>query len=224
MLTPFHKPVKAILTGATGMVGEGVLHECMRHPDVEEVLIVGRRASGVSHPKVKELVVPDMHDLSGVQDQLTGYNTCFFCLGTTSLGKNQQEYTTITYTLTLGFADTLSRLNPGMIFCYISGASTNINGRQMWARVKGRTENDLMKLPFERVYTFRPGYMHATPGLKNTLPAYKYVSWMYPILKFFAPNSVSTLAQMGRAMIHSASKGYPLQILERKDINLLADI
>ncbi len=178
--------IRAIITGVTGMVGEGVLHECLQNPDVERVLIINRRPSGFSHPKLTEIVHQDFFNLAPVKDRLTGYNACYFCLGVSSVGMKEDEYRRMTYDLTMHFAQTLAPLNPDMTFCYVSGASTDSTeqGRLMWARVKGKTENDLMKLPFRAAYMFRPGYMHPTPGLKNTNKYYKYITWMYP---FFAP-------------------------------------
>src|SRR5882724_3296500 len=169
-------PIRAILTGATGMVGDGVLHECLQHPDVEAVLLINRRPSGVRHPKVKEIVHEDLSDLSAIADQLTGYNACFFCLGVSSVGLKADEYYRITYTLTMGFAELLSRLSPYIVFSYISGAGTDSSekGRSRWARVKGKTENDLMKLPFREVYAFRPGFIKSTKGLTRINPLYKY--------------------------------------------------
>jgi uncharacterized protein YbjT (DUF2867 family) len=157
-------PLRAIITGATGMVGEGVLHECLQHPAVEAVLVINRKPCGVVHPKLKEIIHPDFFDLSGIQQQLKGYNACFFCLGVSSIGMKEPEYHRLTYTLTLNFAETLSKLNRDTTFCYVSGGGTDSSekGRSMWARVKGKTENDLMKLPFKQVFAFRPGYMHPT--------------------------------------------------------------
>lgn len=214
--------IKAILTGATGMVGEGVLHECLLHDDVEEVLVVGRRSCGASHPKLKELIVPNFFDLSLIQDQLSGYNACFFCLGVSSIGMKEPEYYKLTYELTMNFANALVSRNPGMIFCYISGKSTNENGKMMWARVKGKTESDLMKLNFKRVYNFRPGIMTPTKGLKNTLGFYKYSGWLIPFVKLISPGTVSSLKEVGLAMINAAGKGYEKQILEVKDLVALA--
>src|ERR1700744_2575959 len=216
--------IKAIITGTTGMVGEGVLHECLQHPMVEAVLIVNRKPLGVEHPKLKEIIHKDFFDISSIEDQLKGYNACFFCLGVSSVGMKEPEYYKLTYTLTMGFAETLAKLNPDMTFEYISGASTDSteNGRLMWARVKGKTENDLAKLPFKQEYNFRPGYMHPTPGLKNTNKYYKYITWLYPILRRLTPNSVSKLSELGLAMINAAVYGYDKQILEVKDINQLA--
>ncbi|MBS1502065.1 MAG: epimerase [Bacteroidetes bacterium] len=218
------KKLKVIVTGTTGMVGEGVLHECLQHPMVENILIVNRRPLGLDHPKLKEIIHQDFFDIAAIEDQLKGYNACFFCLGVSSVGMKEPEYYRLTYTLTTGFAQTLARLNPAMIFEYISGASTDSteNGRMMWARVKGKTENDLAKLPFKKEYNFRPGYMHPTPGLKNTNKYYKYITWLYPILRRITPNSVSKLSDLGLAMINAAVYGYDKQILEVKDINYLA--
>ncbi|PQJ09439.1 epimerase [Flavipsychrobacter stenotrophus] len=213
--------IRAIVTGATGMVGEGVLHECLQHTEVESVLIINRRPSGITHPKLKEIIHSNFFDLAPIENELAGYNACYFCLGVSSAGMKEPEYTRMTYDLTLNVAKTLSRLNSGMTFCYVSGSGTDSTekGRSMWARVKGKTENDLMKLPFRQAFMFRPGYMHATPGLKNMLPAYKYVSWLYPLFKVILPNFVSTLAVVGQAMINVTLKGYERNILEVKDIN-----
>ena len=212
--------IKAIITGATGMVGEGVLHECLNSPDVEQVLIINRKPSGINHPKLKEIIHGNFFDFSAIESKLTGYNACYFCLGVSSVGMKEPQYTQMTYELTLKVATTLSRLNSGMTFCYVSGAATDSTeqGKSMWARVKGKTENDLLKLPFKKAYMFRPGYMHPTPGLKNTLKYYKYLSWLYPILKPFMSKYMSTLAELGQAMINVTLKGYDKNILEVVDI------
>lgn len=216
--------LRVILTGATGMVGEGVLHECLQHDDVEEILVIGRRPCGITHPKLREIVYPDLYDLSSIENQLKDYNASFFCLGTTSVGKKETEYTRITYDLAMSFGKTLSRQNPDMIFCYISGAGTDSTekGKIMWARVKGKTENDLTKLPFKKVYNFRPGIIKPTKGLKNTLSFYKYLGWLIPLIRLIAPNTVSTLKELGLAMINAPGKGYEKNILEVKDIKELA--
>ncbi|MDB5087320.1 MAG: dependent epimerase/dehydratase family protein [Mucilaginibacter sp.] len=216
--------IKAIITGATGMVGEGVLHECLQHPQVSEVLIINRKPSGMVHPKLKEIIHTDFFDLSSIQDQLKGYNACYFCLGVSSVGMKEPEYYKMTHTLTMYVAETLSRLNPEMVFCYVSGGSTDSTekGSSMWARVKGKTENDLMKLPFKQVFNFRPGYMHPTKGLKNVLSYYKYITWLYPFFRTVLPNFVSTLAELGLAMINVNRFGYEKQILEVKDIKIAA--
>jgi uncharacterized protein YbjT (DUF2867 family) len=216
--------LKVILTGATGMVGEGVLHECLLHPDVEQILVLTRKPTGLNHPKIKELVHLSFHDLSLIEDQLKNYNACFFCLGVSAVGMSEEEYVSMTYTLTLHVATTLAKLNKDMTFCYISGAGTDSTekGRSMWARVKGKTENALLQLPFKKVYLFRPGYMHPTKGLKNTLKFYKYISWLYPFMRMIFPGFVSTLRELGIAMINCALKGYEKSILEVKDIVKLA--
>lgn len=206
------------------MVGEGVLHECLLHPHVEAVLVINRKPCGVSHPKLTEIIHKDFFDISAIEDQLTGYNACFFCLGVSSIGLKEAEYVRLTHTLTLNMAQTLSKLNPAMTFCYISGSGTDSTeqGRVMWARVKGKTENDLMRLPFKHVYAFRPGYMHPTKGLKNTLSTYKYFTWLYPVGRFFFPNVFLTLAEVGLAMINAVFYGSEKQVLEVKDIAALS--
>jgi len=214
--------IKAIITGASGMVGEGVLYECLRHDDVEEILVVGRRCCGYTHPKLKEIVHGDMYNLSLIEEQLKGYNACFFCLGTSSVGKKEPEFYKITYQLTMQFAATLAKLNPVMTFCYISGRGTNEQGKMIWQRVKGKTESDLLKLPFKQVYNFRPGIIKSTKGLKHTLPLYKWLSWMLPLINTIAPQSVVTLKQIGLAMMNAVTKGYEKKILEVKDIIELA--
>lgn len=212
--------IKAIITGATGMVGEGVLHECLNHPDVEQVLVINRKPCGVTHPKLKEIIHADFFDITPVLSQLSGYNACYFCLGVSSVGLNEAQYHKLTYGLTLHVATHLSKINPDMTFCYVSGAATDSTekGKVMWARVKGKTENDLMKLPFRKVYAFRPGYMQPTPGLKNTLKMYALLSWSYPVLRRLFPAHVSTLKEIGIAMIHCTQKDYKKPILEVKDI------
>ncbi|ABG60568.1 NAD-dependent epimerase/dehydratase family protein [Cytophaga hutchinsonii] len=216
--------IKAIITGATGMVGEGVMHECLLNPDVEEVLIINRKPSGFTHAKLKEIIHTDFFNLAPVEQQLAGYNACYFCLGVSSIGMNEADYTKMTYTLTMHVAETLSRLNKDMTFCYVSGASTDSTekGKSMWARVKGKTENDLTRLPFKDVYNFRPGYMQPTPGLKNTQKYYTYMSWMYPFLKLVFKNYVSTLKDVGLAMIRVTLFGHNKQVLEVPDIKALA--
>lgn len=218
--------IKAIVTGATGMVGEGVLHECLLHPAVESVLVINRKPCGVVHPKLKEIIHLDFYDLSTIEDQLSGYNACYFCLGVSSVGMKEFEYYKLTYVLTMHVGQTLSKLNPDMTFCYVSGGGTDSSekGRSMWARVKGKTENDLMKLPFKQVFAFRPGYMHPTKGLKNVLPYYKYLSWMYPFFRAVFPNFVSTLAELGLAMINITRFGYDKKIVDVKDIVVLSKL
>jgi uncharacterized protein YbjT (DUF2867 family) len=214
--------IKAIVTGTTGMVGEGVLHECLQHPRVEQVLVVGRRSCGVSDPRLKELLVPDFFDLSSIQNQLVGYNACFFCLGVSSIGMKEPQFYKLTHELTMNFATTLVSRNPGMTFCYISGAGTNEKGSMMWARVKGKTENDLTRLGFTHVYNFRPGIIKPTKGLKNTLSFYNYLGWLIHLIKLIVPGHVCSLREIGLAMINAASKGYQKQVLEVNDIVALS--
>ena len=217
------KKLKIIVTGATGMVGEGVLNECLLHDSVEEVLVIARKPLQMKHPKLKELSHTDFFNITTIRQNLNGYNACFFCLGVSSVGMNELDYTKMTHTLTLNFATTLHAVNPDLTFCYISGSATDSSekGRSMWARVKGRTENDLMKL-FKNAYMFRPGYMQPTNGMKNTLSYYKYVKWMYPALRLLFPNFVSTLAELGQAMLKASLIGYDKKVLEVKDIVELA--
>lgn len=216
--------LKVIITGSTGMVGEGVLHECLNHSQVEQVLIINRRPIGVSHPKLKEIIHNDFHDLTPIAPQLKGYNACFFCLGVSSIGMKEEQYRHVTYDLTMHVANVMLRQNPDMVFGYISGAGTDSTekGRSMWARVKGKTENDLMKLPFKKVYAYRPGFMRPTPGLKNALKFYKYIDWMFPLLRSLSPNHVSTLKEIALGMIESAIKLPPKQVLEVRDLVALS--
>lgn len=204
------------------MVGEGVLHECLQHEDISEILVIGRKSCGNQHPKIKEIVIPDLFDLARIEGELKGYDACFFCLGVSSVGMKEPEYTRLTYDLTMNFAQAVARQSPGMVFCYVSGASTDSTekGSSMWARVKGKTENDLLKL-FPKGYMFRPGYMHPTPGLKNVNKFYKYISWMYPFFRYVLGKG-STLAELGEAMIHALQRGYDKKVLEVKDIIQLA--
>lgn len=217
------KEIKVIITGTTGMVGEGVLLESLDSPQVSQVLSVSRRPTGMSHPKLKEYIVKDFLELKEGDTNLSGYDACFFCAGVTSIGKKEPEYTRLTYDTTLHFAKVLAQLNPQMTFIYVSGKGTDSTekGKTMWARVKGKTENDLLKLPFKKVHNFRPGMMKATPGQKRLLKLYRYLKWMYPIVKGLAPNSASTLKQVGHAMIVYASTETRKDIVEVKDINAL---
>jgi uncharacterized protein YbjT (DUF2867 family) len=219
------KEIKVILTGATGMIGDGVLLECLENPNVKEVVAIGRRECGRKDSKLKEIIHPDMYDISPVADKLIGYDACFFCLGASSVGKTEEEYTKITHTLALNFAKVLVSKNPEMTFCFISGAATDSTekGKIMWARVKGKTENDLMKLPFKRVYNFRPGFILASKGQNNVHLAYKFVNWLYPVARSVFPKHVSTMKEVANAMIKSVTQGYEKQILEIEDMKLLAN-
>lgn len=216
--------INAIVTGTTGMVGEGVLHECLAHPNVERILLLSRRPTGVRNPKVQELLHADFLNLTPAEAQLAGYNACLFCLGISSLGVAPPEYERMTYDLTLHVAQTLARLNPDMTFCYVSGAGTDSTeqGRSRWARVKGRTENALLKLPFRHAYMFRPGFLKPTAGLRRTGRLYTYLGWLYPVLQRFFPATASTLQELGQAMINAVLVGYPKPVLEVSDIVALA--
>jgi uncharacterized protein YbjT (DUF2867 family) len=217
------KKLSVILTGATGMVGEGVLHQCLQDADIDRVLVVGRRSCGVNHPKMKEVIHQDLLHPEPIREQVAGYDACFFCLGVSSVGMKEHDYAVVTHDLTLAFAGVLQKANPQMTFCYISGYATDSTekGRSMWARVKGRTENDLLKL-FPNAFMFRPGYMRPIPGMKHTLKYYKYVDWMYPLLRPLFPRFMGTLEELGRAMIAVAKTGYSSHILELKDIRVKA--
>ena len=216
--------IRVIVTGASGMVGEGVLLTCLESPEISEVLVVGRRPCGITHPKLQELLHPDFFDISPVENRLAGYDACFFCLGVTSLGKQEREYYRYTYTLTMHFAEAVCRQNPGMTFCYISGAGTDSSekGKLMWARVKGKTENELQKLSFRQVYLFRPGILEPVKGSRHTLGIYRYFSWLFPLVRLLAPGHISTLRQLGSAMIAVARKGYFKPVIEVSDIQKLS--
>ncbi len=214
--------IKIIITGATGMVGEGVLFECLQNPIVSEVLIINRRHYDLQHMKLKELIVPDFFQLNKFSENIKAYDACFFCAGVTSVGKKEPVYTQLTYITTLAFAKTLIEVNNNMVFTYVSGAHTNSseNGRLMWARVKGKTENDLMKLPFKDEYNFRPGAMLPFDGQKNWKSAYKFI---VKIIKVISPKNVLTMQEVGRAMINAVTIGYSKKVLEISDIKQLAN-
>jgi uncharacterized protein YbjT (DUF2867 family) len=214
--------MKVILTGATGMVGEGVLLECLENPAVESVLSVSRRPSGRSHPKLKELSVPDFRDLSAVESELSGYDACFYCAGISSVGMSEADYTVVTYDTPLAFATTLARLNPGMTFVHVSGAHTDSSeqGKVMWARVKGKAENALMRLPFKGVYNFRPSLMKPTPGQKRVKGGYWLIKILYPVFNLIFPGM--TLADVARAMMNAVRYGAPKHVLEVPDMRELA--
>lgn len=212
--------VKAVIFGATGMVGEGVLHQSLKHPDVESVLVIGRRSCNVKHGKLKEIIHKDFFDYSNIEEQLEGYNACFFCLGVTSVGKKESEYAHITYDLTMTAAAVLSKVNKDMTFCYVSGQGTDSteNGKLMWARVKGKTENDLKNFSFKAVYLFRPGFIKPIKGLKNAYFLAGALGFFYPVFRIFLPKYVCTLEDLGNAMVKSALTGYSKSVLENSDI------
>jgi hypothetical protein len=212
--------LRVIIFGATGMVGEGVLHECLRHTDVDSVLVINRKPCGAADGKLKEIIHADFLDLSPIAGQLSGYNACFFCMGVSSIGMKEPDYRRITYDLTMHVAGVLAARNPEMVFCYVSGVGTDSTerGNQMWARVKGKTENDLMKLPFKRAYMFRPGYIQPTKGLKNAYRIYSFTAPFYPLLRIVARRYVCTLGEIGLAMIHVARGAFDKTVLECEDI------
>jgi uncharacterized protein YbjT (DUF2867 family) len=213
--------IKIIITGATGMVGEGVLFECLLNEKVSEVLMVNRRHYELTHTKLKELIVPDFFKLEEFADSVKGYDACFFCAGISSVGMKEEKFTRITYDTTLSFAKTLLAYNPGMVFTYVSGSHTDSTekGKTMWARVKGRTENDLMKLGFKGQYNFRPGVMQPFAGQKNWKTAHKYIA---RLINAVAPKYVLTMREVGRAMINAVITGYPKSVLEIKDIKVFS--
>ena len=215
--------IDVIVTGVTGMVGEGVLHECLNSPLVGKVLVVTRKPYGISHPKYLEIIHSDFFDLSAIESQLSGYDACFFCLGVSSVGMKKGLYEKMTYDLTMNFAKTLVKQNHAMQFCYVSGSGTDSTekGNSHWARVKGKTENDLQKLGFKKVYLFRPGILKPTPGLKNTLGFYKWMGWLIPVIELFSSKGVNSLKELGNAMITAVTKGYDKHILEVKDIKAI---
>jgi uncharacterized protein YbjT (DUF2867 family) len=214
--------MKVILTGATGMVGEGVLLECLDNPAVESVLSVSRRACGRTHPKLRELLVGDFRELGAVEPELTGYDACFYCAGISSIGLKEPEYTAISYDTVLAFAATLVRLNPGMSFVHVTGVHTDSTeqGKVMWARVKGKAENALLRLPFKGVYNFRPSLMRPTPGQQKVKGGYYLFRILYPVLNLVFPGM--PLSDVGRAMINAARFGAPKGVLEVADMRQLA--
>jgi len=221
---------KVIITGATGMIGKGVLLECLDHSEISEVLVIGRSSLEMEHPKLKELIHGDFTDFSNVKDQLEGFDGCFFCLGISATGLNEPDYKRITYDFTLALATTLKDLNPDLTFNYVSGQGTDSTekGRMMWARVKGKTENDLLKLGFKQAFMFRPGAIIPLKGIKSKTKSYQfmydYFMWLLKIIKTLAPNSIVNTTQIGLAMINSVSKGYKKPILAPKDIIALSEL
>jgi len=219
---------KVIITGATGMVGKGVLLECLDHEAIDEVLVIGRNSIGMEHPKLKELIQKDFSNFAEVKSRLSGFDACYFCLGISASGLTEEQYKTITYDYTLSLANTLLELNSGMTFVYVSGQGTDSyeKGRMMWARVKGKTENDLLNLGFKQAFMFRPGAIIPLRGIKSRTKSYQfmydYFMWLVKLIKAIAPNSVVNTTQIGLAMINSMSKGYDKKVLEPKDIIILA--
>lgn len=216
--------VRAVITGVTGMVGEGVLHECLHSDRVESVLVINRRPCGIKHAKLREIIHSDFSEFVSIRSQLAGFNAAFLCMGITSLGTSEADYTRITHDYTLALAQVLVEMNPEMVLCYISGAGTRQEGsKNMWMRVKGKTERALQSLPCKTAYMFRPGYIRPTKGLKHTYRMYRILDpVMFPLLKFLAPKVACTLREIGLAMIVCAAKGYEKTILEVPDIEKAA--
>jgi uncharacterized protein YbjT (DUF2867 family) len=216
--------MNVVLFGSTGMIGQGVLRECLLDPGVKRVVTVNRRPSGKSDPKLHEIVHPDLFDLAPIERDLVGLDACFYCLGVTSVGMSEPEYTRITYELTMSIAETLVRLNPNMTFIFVSGAGTDSTEQKgaMWARVKGKAENGLLKLPFRAAYVFRPGALIPMHGIRSSTPMYNtmyaVLRPLVPLVRLISPNMFSTTEQMGRAMVAVARAGYPKRILEMPDI------
>jgi uncharacterized protein YbjT (DUF2867 family) len=219
--------MNVLLFGATGMLGQGVLRECLLDGGVSQVVTIGRSPTGVSHPKAREIVHEDLWDYSAIQPQLRGFNACFFCLGVTSAGMNEPDYARVTYGIAAAAAQTLSDLNPEMTFVFVSGAGADSSerGRIMWARVKGKTENAILRLPFKS-YVFRPGVVLPAHGERSRTTAYRVLyaatKPVLPLLKRVWPNHILTTEQFGRAMLRVAREGAPTRVLESRDINAIA--
>ncbi|MCP3061662.1 NAD(P)H-binding protein [Myxococcus sp. K38C18041901] len=220
--------MKVVLFGATGMVGQGILRECLLAPDVEQVLAVVRSPTGQRHEKLREVLHQDFLDYGAIEASLQGYDTCFFCLGVSSAGMDEQAYSKVTYDVTLAAAGVLLRLNPTMTFIFVSGAGTDgtEKGRVMWARVKGRAENALLRMPFRAAYMFRPAFIQPLHGIVSRTRLYRalyaVLGPLYPVLKRLAPRFVTTTEAVGLAMLEAARSGAPKQVLENDDINALA--
>lgn len=216
--------MKVIITGTTGMIGKGVLYECLDHDSITEALSIGRNSCGIEHPKHKELIHKDFTDFSTVKDQLAGFEACFFCMGISAAGLKEEQYKKITYDFTLSLAKTLFKLNPEMTFNYVSGQGTDSSekGRTMWARVKGKTENDLLNMGFKQAFMFRPGAIIPLRGIKSRTKSYQfmydYFMWLVKLVKFLSPNSVVNTTQIGLAMINSVLSGHNKKVLSPKDI------
>jgi uncharacterized protein YbjT (DUF2867 family) len=221
--------MKVLLFGATGMVGQGVLRECLQDPGVEQVAALGRSATGVQHPKLVDIRHADLANYAGIEDRLHGFDACFFTLGVSSAGMKEADYDRVTYGFTLAAGETLGRLNPGMAFIYVSGAGTDSTerGRTMWARVKGRTENALLRLPLN-AYMFRPGAIQPLDGIRSKTASYRILyaltKPLLPLLRRAMPNQILTTREIGQAMLNVARRGYPKPILEVRDIRAAVNL
>lgn len=220
--------MRILLFGATGMVGQGVLRECLRATDVDEVVAIGRSPSGASDPKLRDLVQADLFDYRGIEKQLGGFDACFFCIGVTSFRMDEASYTHLTYDMTVAAASTLARLNPGMSFVYVSGSGADSSeiGKTMWARVRGRIENTLARLPFKRVHVIRPGAIQPKHGATSRTRAYRMIypliAPILPIFRALMPHTVATTETIGRALLELARRGYAKTVLETRDIEEVA--
>ena len=220
--------MNVLVFGATGMIGQGVLRECLLDPGVALVQTIGRTSPGVTHPKLSEIVDADLTSYASIEPRLMGFDACFFCLGVSSAGMSEADYERVTYGITMAAATTLARLNPSMTFIYVSGAGTDSTerGRIMWARVKGRTENALFRLPFKAAYAFRPGVIQPLHGIKSRTAAYRVLysitQPLLPVLRRLMPGLILTTEQIGRAMLTAARQGAPTRVLESRDISALA--
>lgn len=220
--------MKLILFGATGMIGQGVLRECLLDPEVDLVATVGRTAAAAQHAKLRQIVHRDLRRYEAIESELAGFDACFFCLGISSTGVSAEEYERVTYGITVAAAEVLARLNPRMTFVYISGAGTDTSeqGRIGWARVKGKTENALLRMPFAAAYMFRPGFIQPLHGATSKTAAYRIfytvLGPVLPVLRRAFPNSILTTEQIGRAMLAAARHGYEKRVLESRDIRALA--
>lgn len=220
--------MKVIITGATGMVGKGVLLECLDHSEITQVLSISRKATGIAHPKLKELLHPDFSEYASVVDQLQGYDACYACMGVSAAGMKEEQYTKFTYDFTLALANELLKINPNMTFNYVSGEGTDSSekGRSMWARVKGKTENDLLNLGFRQAFMFRPGAIIPLRGVEPSSKMYKVLinnlKWLLKLIKRIAPNAVVDTTQIGLAMINVTLKGYDKKVLRPLDMQILA--
>jgi hypothetical protein len=222
-----HKQLRVLITGTTGMVGKGVMYHCFDDNRIASVLVINRHPLGIRHPKLKEIIHQNFSDLSSIENQLSDVDACFFCLGVSAFRMKEEDYHRITYDLTMHVAQTLLRLNPSMSFCYVSGQGTQSSERgSMWARIKGKTENKLLSMPFAASFMFRPGFIQPTRNIRSRTRSYNAVYLvlkpLFPILKWLMPDSITTTDTIGKAMVNAIVRGYYKKILEPVDINTLA--
>jgi hypothetical protein len=221
-----NRKLNVLITGSTGMVGEGVLLTCLNHPSIDRITLVNRRSIGFTHPKVTEIIHDNFYDLSSIEDKLTGFDACFFCLGVSSIGISESEYYKVTYVLTMHFGETLSRLNKDLVFCYVTGGGTDETEKSnlSWARVKGRTENELEKLPIKALYRYRFGFVKPVPGQIRAKSFYRFINWLLPVGKNFFPDGFNTMEEVALSMIYVTLYGSQEKKLAGKAISLHAEI